>query len=171
MKLSKATAYAEQVIAAIVDAARPEQIEVAGSVRRQRPEVGDLDFVILPRDPADVAIIQARFREHCRPDVQGQNYSAYHDANGFRLDVYFATPEVRDLLSVTAGNWGTLLLCRTGSKEFNVWLCDQAAKKGMKWSPNAGLLDSRGGVIASETEESVFKGLGIGWIRPEDRER
>lgn len=60
MKLERATIIADKVVTAL----RPlcERIEIAGSVRRARPEVNDVDLVLLPR-PGQTAAIKARCRE------------------------------------------------------------------------------------------------------------
>lgn len=171
MKLAQADRYADQIMAAVHEVAPPDEMECAGSRRRRKPDCGDLDFVILPRAPGDIPIIQARFRQNCVPKIEGPVNSSYLDRAGFQLDVYFAHQAERELYSVTACNWGTLLICRTGSQAFNSWLAIQAGNRGMHWNPYNGVLDSKGGVIASETEEAVFKALGLGWVRPEDRER
>jgi DNA polymerase (family 10) len=79
--------------------------------------------------------------------------------SGVQVDIYFATKET----------WGILLLVRTGSKEHNIKLCQHAINKGMKLSVSNGLMKGNE-VIASMTEEDIFKGLGMDYIKPEDRD-
>jgi DNA polymerase (family 10) len=171
MNLAPAERYGERIKAAILSEFHPLKMEVAGSVRRRRPECGDLDFVILPAAPGDVALIEARFRVNCRAKEEGKQNARYLDRSGFQLDVYFARAETRDFFSVTAGNWGTLLICRTGSMAFNAWLATAADSMNFHWNPYSGLLGRDGGVIASEEEADIFKALGLAWIPPEERER
>ena len=78
---------------------------------------------------------------------------------------------MRDLLNTAPDNFGTLLLCRTGSKEHNIFLVEHAKRLNLRWNPYRGVIDGAGNVLASETEEDIFKALDLPWIQPEDRER
>jgi DNA polymerase (family 10) len=60
-------------------------------------------------------------------------------------------------------------LIRTGSKEHNIKLCQHAIDKGMKLSSEKGLMKD-GKVIASKTEEEIFQGLGMDYVKPEERD-
>jgi DNA polymerase (family X) len=168
------------------------KLEIAGSIRRARPEVNDVDLVALPK-AGQVEALKARCRQRCRVIRDGgQNFivamkpgAAFglgqHDE--FQLDIFIARPSETDLLSQRPGNFGSLLLCRTGSREHNILLCQNAKKADMKWHPYEGLLAGgewdfegqdaayRGGtVIASETEEEIFEALGMKWVAPRFRE-
>lgn len=165
--------------------------EIAGSIRRARSEVNDIDLVILPRSEAcganGIGAIKARCRQRCRVIRDGdQNFICALKLKGgaeFQLDIFFAHGSESDLLSSTPGNFGSLLLCRTGSKEHNIQIAQRAKAQDMKWNPYQGLLaggawefegqDSvyRGGtIIACETEEEIFEALGMKWIAPHFRE-
>lgn len=144
-----------------------ERIQIAGSIRRHRPEIGDIDLVVIPKNLNDLI---ARCRTSCTAIAEGQVNLSYETPMKIRLDIYVAQPGHRELYDVTASNWGSLLLCRTGSKEHNQRLCEVAAKKGMKWKPYVGLMDSQNLVIASETEEEIFQALGLDFVPPEKRE-
>jgi len=153
-----------------------ERIAIAGSIRRACPEINDIDLVILPL-AGQLQAIKARCLRKCLPAIDGpQNFICRFPPTGpfrgLRLDIFFAHPEQRDLLSVIPSNWGSLLLCRTGSKEHNARLCSRALSMGLKWSPYRGLLGpaTPGGepdqVIASATEEDILAALGLEWIPP-----
>jgi DNA polymerase (family 10) len=163
--LAMARSLAERIVAELGPYC--EQIEIAGSIRRGRGHVGDIDLVALPRDRA---AFKERLGRHCQLEIKGEQNIIARLKNGLQLDVFLARGEERTLLDVTPGNWGTLLLCRTGSRAFNVWLAEQAKAKGYHWNPYRGL-EQRGLVVASETEEQLFQRLGLAWIRPEERER
>ena len=163
-------ASATEKALAVVDHLRPfcAQIEIAGSIRRRRPEVGDLDFVIQPL-PGKRRYI----RDRClswKPQVltDGQ-VNLLLVVKGVQLDIFFADEPGSDLFAAP-GNFGTLLVCRTGSMQFNIWLADRAKKRGLHWNPQRGVVQ-KGKIIASQTEEAVFKALGLDFIQPEDRER
>lgn len=144
------------------------QIEIAGSIRRRRPHPGDLDFVIQPL-PGKRRYI----RDRClswRPQVltDGQ-VNLLFIVKGVQIDIFFADEPGSDLFA-EPGNFGSLLVCRTGSAQFNIWLADRAKRLGLHWNPQRGVVQ-KGKIIASHTEEAVFKALGLDWIKPEDRER
>lgn len=172
MKLERATIIADKVVTAL----RPlcERIEIAGSVRRARPEVNDVDLVLLPR-PGQTAAIKARCRERCAQVTDGEQNSIFRlqlpDLTTLQLDLFFARPASADLLESTPGNFGSILLCRTGSKEHNIWIVEHAKRLGLTWQPYRGVVDAAGRVIASETEAEIFRALELQFIPPESRER
>lgn len=151
-----------------------ERIEIAGSIRRGRPEVNDVDFVILPR-AGQFAAIKARCAQKCEVVRDGEHNCIYRlvlsDQTPLQLDVFFARPAVSDLLNTVPGNFGTLLLCRTGSKDHNIYLVEHAKRLGLRWNPYRGVIGDGQQVVASETEVDIFKALGLPWISPESRER
>lgn len=144
-----------------------ERIQIAGSIRRHKPDIGDIDLVVIPKNLND---LMARCRTSCKPIMEGQVNLSYETPMGIRLDIYCAQAGFRDLYNVTASNWGSLLLCRTGSKEHNTKLADLALRRGMKWKPYVGLMDSQNLVIAAEEEEDIFRALGLDFVPPEQRE-
>jgi DNA polymerase/3'-5' exonuclease PolX len=153
-----------------------------GSVRRQRPEVNDIDIVVIPRGPGEQNWDEiAKALKHAHGMVQFKKgpklmtFGHYNDAPGlvmrprdpeYTVDIYHATPET----------WGILILVRTGSKEHNVKLCNLALSKGLKLSAAEGLLkpvDTSGSLmanIACKTEEEIFAALGLPYVEPKDRE-
>jgi len=80
-------------------------------------------------------------------------------AAGVQVDLWFATPE----------SIGSVLLCRTGSKEHNVWLSMRAMDRGAKWHPNRGLY-LPGRRIVGATEVAIYEALGLPLILPCERE-
>jgi len=153
MKLQQAETIAKNFLSKIKEFC--ERIEIAGSIRRKKPEVNDIDIVLIPRQREH--LIQ-RIRKISRVEVQGKKLMRTEYSN-VQIDVYFATEET----------WGILLLVRTGSKEHNIKLCQHAINTGMKLSSEKGLMkDSK--VIASRTEEEIFQGLGMGYVKPEERD-
>lgn len=165
-----------------------ERIEIAGSLRRKRPEVGDIDLVILPREGEEAALRQratAAVRAgNARMLTQGAENMTMVLANGMQVDLFFARRAKNDLAGYVPGNFGMRLLAMTGSKEHNIQLAQTAERMGYHFAPYAGLM--RGGVYYYKTEGGrgyrsgeVFRGedeleilreLGVGWIDPEARE-
>jgi DNA polymerase (family X) len=144
-----------------------EKIEIVGSIRRARPEVNDIDLVILPRD-----IRELRYRLFLRttPVSDGPQTIITRLSNGPQLDIWLARPRHVDLIDTTPSNWGSLMLSRTGSKEHNIWLCEQATAMDLHWNPHVGIVDVTGKVLASETEDEIYAFLGIDVIPPAFRE-
>jgi DNA polymerase/3'-5' exonuclease PolX len=75
------------------------------------------------------------------------------------------------MLGVNPTNWGSVLLCRTGSVRHNLWLIKAAEHLGLKWKPHDGVLDAAGNIIASATEADIFAALHTDFVAPERRER
>lgn len=154
MQLERAQAIAEEVIKRLEPYC--SRIEVAGSVRRQKPVVNDIDIVLIPSDPWNLepAI------EALGPVVLGGGKLKRVIYNGVQLDFYFATPET----------WATLLLIRTGSKENNIRLATLAKKRGWHLAASGdGLFNETAKRIAGDSEESIYEALGIPYQEPWER--
>lgn len=167
MNLSAATKLAERVRAEL--APHCDQIEIAGSIRRRRPECGDIDLVCLPKTGGKAEIV-ARCQQTARLVKHGEQYVVFELSNGFQLDLWFAHSGGGDLFAPEPSNWGALLLARTGSAAHNIHVCTVAHTKGLHFNPHRGL-ERRGAVVASETEEAIFAALGLDFIAPERREK
>jgi len=169
-------AEAERYAAKIVEALQPMclKIEVAGSIRRRRPLVNDIDLVILPQEGQTEAIKLRCTQRHPWVVTNGLINFIFLLGGTVQVDVFFAHNGVADLLSPEPSNWGSLLLCRTGSMQFNVWFAQQARNKAYHWNPYKGLVVSDHGsareAYGSE-EAGMFSSLKLDWIPPEQRER
>lgn len=148
-----------------------ERIAIAGSIRRERPSVNDIDLVLIPLGPAAMPEILKRCKRNCVP-VQGDACSQnirFKWPNEFQLDLWIAHAGDTDLLSTRPSNWGAVLLCRTGSMVHNTQLASLAMRQGMKFAPYRGILKGEE-VIAGETEASIYEALGLPWLEPTERE-
>ena len=172
--LARARKVAEKVAAELAPFCA--RIEVAGSIRRGRPEVGDIDLVLLPTDRK---AIEQRVTARCRLEKCGEQFLVAVMAEGTQLDLWFAhggAPVERDIFGAPLGpqrpaNFGSLLLCRTGSAGHNVFLVERAKRKGLVWNAHWGVYDRYGVNVASEREEDIFRALGLAFVPPEQRER
>ncbi len=167
--LADARQFAERVVSWLGEAC--EKIEVAGSIRRERSQVGDIDLVAIPRMErltdmfGEPAGLQNKARGVLGERAATQGWSVLRDGSdifsaihkGVQLDVFWAEPE----------NWGTRLLCRTGSAEHNIWIAQWAQARSCKWNPSAGLYELNHRV--SESEEEIYAYLGLPWIPPTHR--
>lgn len=155
----------------IIDKLEPMcvRIAVAGSIRRCRPDVGDIDIVLMPR-PGRRRDIRARcLRRGPQVMVDGEQNLHIRLENGVEVNFFFAQAENPDFFGGQPSNWGTVLLCRTGSKQFNRRFAITATKQGFHWNPYKGLW--RSGRAVSDSERAMFKALKIDYLNPDDRER
>lgn len=177
LPLEKAERIAQRIAAEL--APMCERIEVAGSIRRRRPDCGDVDLVLLPKCRAHVDRIIERCGRHAAIQKRGAQYVVFSLANGFQLDLWIAhcgevaAPDLFETKLETApGNFGVLLLARTGSAMFNVWIAQTAKARGLHFNPHRGIERSPGGRVVAATEEAeIFAALGLEFIQPERRER
>lgn len=159
---AQAAAIAEKVVAAL----RPHctRIEIAGSLRRSSPHVGDLDLVV--QDPTDAFFHRAQ--EHARQTGFGQLNVSFEMLNLFCIEVYIARTPALDLFCKPEGApFGTLLLCRTGSRHHNIWIAERALSMGFRWSPYRGLLD--GDTLLTHDEAEIYRYLRLPYLPPEIR--
>ncbi len=135
-----------------------EQAELAGSYRRARETVGDLDVLAAAADaePVMEAFVSA-------PEVQqvlahGPTKSSVLVRAGIQVD----------LRVVPAASYGAALQYFTGSKEHNIAVRKVAQQRGLKVNEYGVLEGER--VVAGRTEEEVYAALGLAWVPPELRE-
>ena len=174
MNLGEAQVYAEKVVAILQPFC--SCIMTAGSIRRGKAEVGDVDIVALPKavdlpgglcgvvkvDPSTVwknLIPKALVKSGLKLEVSGKELQRFSFPSGLQVDVYRARPET----------WGVILLIRTGSKEHNVKLCTLARSKGLMLSASQGVIENHN-IVACRTEEGIFSALGLKFVEPKDRE-
>ena len=135
-----------------------EEIEAAGSFRRRRDTVGDLDIVAISERPA---LVIERFAAY--PDVaeilsKGTTRSTIVLRSGLQVDIRV----------VPAQSYGAVLLYLTGSKAHNIALRAMAQKRGLKIN-EYGVFKGRR-EIAARSEEEIYRLLGLPYIEPEIRE-
>jgi DNA polymerase/3'-5' exonuclease PolX len=168
IELNQATKWAEQ----IKEHLKPycTRIEIVGSIRRKRPQVGDIDLVILPKD-GNVDAVKQRCLKRSPQVLMNGAVNFIFMAGPVQVDIFFASTAVPELFGYTPGNWGSLMVCRTGSKQFNIWLCARAKEQGGHWDPYSGFWNKDRVQIPCEEEADVFKAIGVDWIEPIRRER
>ncbi|KVG66926.1 DNA polymerase/3'-5' exonuclease PolX [Burkholderia pseudomultivorans] len=130
----------------------------AGSFRRRRETVGDLDILVTARDAAAVADAFVGYRDVARVLAHGKTRSSIVLASGLQVD----------LRVVDAEAFGAALVYFTGSKAHNIALRRIAQAGGLKINEYGVFRgDER---IAGETEASVYEAIGLRWVPPELRE-
>ncbi|MGC8885117.1 MAG: DNA polymerase/3'-5' exonuclease PolX [Candidatus Nanoarchaeia archaeon] len=140
-----------------------EQISEAGSVRRRKETVGDLDILVTIKDPRLTSKVMDTFTS--MPFVKkvlakGQTKSIVILKNALQADVRVVKSE----------SFGAALQYFTGSKEHNIAIRRIAVEKGYKLS-EYGLFDRISEkLVAGKTEKEIYKKLGLSYIPPELRE-
>ena len=135
-----------------------QRAEIAGSVRRQRETVGDIDLVAASRTPAAAVRQLVRAGGYKELLVSGATSARLMLDEGVQLDVRVVMPE----------SFGSAWLHLTGSRQHNIALRRLARQRGMLLSEYA--LSRFGRRIAGLTEESIFQALGLPWTDPRQRE-
>ena len=138
-----------------------ERITAAGSLRRGKETIGDLD--LLATGPGAEAALD-RFTQHPRV-----HYVLGKGAN--KASVRFGLEDLQvDLRALPADSYGAALQYFTGSKEHNVALRQRALKQGLTLSEYGLFRLDDNTKVAGETEEGIYETLGLPWIPPELRE-
>ncbi len=132
----------------------------AGSLRRMRSTVGDLDILVAAKDSAPVMEAVVKLPGVSRVLGKGETKSSIEFTDGVRAQVWVHPPE----------KFGTALQYATGSKDHNVQLRQLALDKGLSLSEHSFAKTDGKGEIFCATEEEVYKTLGLQWVPPELRE-
>ena len=179
--------YARVVAEDLVRLLEPycERIEIAGSIRRERPMVGDIELLCVSRvehspdlfgepsigtgasaldevldDMVGVGnILAKRLNKRGLPTYGPKNKLLVHVPSGIPVDAFSASGE----------NWGMSQLVRTGPSDFNVRVMARFKALGMKGHAYGGVTDQEGNEIDCPDEETVFRLLGWPWMPPEER--
>jgi len=140
-----------------------KNIELAGSLRRKKETIGDIDILISCDDKDREKVIDFFINLEDVKEVLAKGDT--------KASVIIKEKDRQvDLRVLKPDEWGSGLQYFTGSKEHNVHLRDYAKSIGLKIS-EYGVFDAKTGEkIAGDTEESVYKAVGMQWIPPELRE-
>ncbi len=154
-----------KVLAALKHLKEIEQINPAGSVRRMKDTIGDVDILVTTKGSISAKASADKIMDFfvSLPGVtkvwmKGSTKSSVRMAQGFDVD----------LRVVKKKSYGSALQYFTGSKEHNIMMRRIAIEKGLKLS-EYGLFKSKK-MIAGWSEQGIYKSLGVSWIPPEMRE-
>jgi len=159
--LSFAERTAEELLEALRAAPGVAGAAAAGSLRRGRETVGDLDLLVTGPDPEPALDVLASYPRTYEILSRGVNkISATLGREGFQVDVRALPKE----------SFGAAMQYFTGSKEHNVAIRIRAVRMGLKLSEYGLFRVGNEARVAGETEEEVYRALGLEWIPPEIRE-
>lgn len=135
-----------------------DELVVAGSARRWKETIGDLDLLVVSKKPKPIMDYFVNLSSVANVFAHGDTKSSVTMANGLQVDIRVIPRE----------SFGAALNYFTGSKDHNVALRQIAIKKGYKLN-EYGLFKGRK-QVAGRTEEDLYKALGMQYIEPEMRE-
>ena len=176
---------AEPVAKSLVKRLSPycQGIEVAGSIRRRKGQVGDIELLCVSKVTSSPDMFGAVTTNHYALDLKLDELVAdgsvlkkrpnkagrYSYGKQNKLLVHVETGISVDVFSTDAENWGMALLVRTGSREFNSRVMQRFIELGMRGHAYGGVTDQEGSDLDCLDEEAVFRLLGWPWIPPWER--
>jgi DNA polymerase (family X) len=148
----------EALLGALRETAGADRVELAGSFRRCRETVGDLDILATSKDPAKVFEVFTAYPLVGEVKMRGETKETVLLKGGFQVDLRVVRPE----------EFGAAFVYFTGSKDHNVHLRSLARDRGLKVNEYGVFRGEER--VAGATEEEVYASLGLAFIPPELRE-
>lgn len=158
--LSQAQEAADEIIRPLQGLKAVRQIRTAGSLRRQKETVRDIDILVTSSRPQAVMDAVAGLAAAQEVLSHGRTKTAIRTAAGIQVDVRVVAPE----------SFGAALVYFTGSKAHNIRIRDLAKRQGLKLNEYGVFAEKTGQRVAGSTEEEVYQALGLAYVEPELRE-
>ncbi len=147
----------ELLIRTIKNVKGVDRCDVAGSFRRKKETVGDIDILLVTESAQEVSDAISTLSIVRNVAVQGDKKISFDLHNGLRVDVRL----------VKADQWGAALMYFTGSKDHNIAVRRVAIKHGLKLN-EYGLFNGEE-IVASKEEEDIYKALDLRYYEPKER--
>jgi len=158
--LGRILPLAEDIVRRMRDGAPVDRIEVAGSIRRCKETIGDIDVLTTSKKPAAVMDAFVRLPHVSRVLAQGETKSSIITDDGIQVDLRVVEEE----------SFGAALQYFTGSKQHNIKLREMAVKVGLKINEYGVFRGPGEKRIGGRSEEDIYRALKLPWIPPEIRE-
>ena len=158
--LPTARAVAEHVAQALRSHGGVERLEVAGSLRRMRETVKDVDILVTSTDPERVIATLTSLPSVIEVIARGDTKASVRHQDGLQIDLRVVAPEA----------FGAALQYFTGSRDHNVRVRELARRRGLTISEYGVFEEKSGRRVAGGTEEDVYATVGLPWIPAELRE-
>ena len=158
VRLAEAKAQSDAIIADLGQLDSVQHISEAGSCRRRKETVGDLDILVTSSEPDEVMDALADHELVSKVLARGDTKQRVRLNSGLELDLRVVPEE----------SYGAALLYFTGSKEHNIVLRRRSQDRGLKLNEYG--LFKKDKLVSGKTEEEVYKSLDLPWIPPEIRE-
>ena len=150
--------FATEILKKIEKLKEVEKVSLAGSLRRKKETIGDVDFLVVSKNPKKVMKFFCNLPGVEKVWGKGGTKASVHMKEGFDMD----------LRVVPLKSYGSALQYFTGSQDHNIATRKIAIEKGLKLSEWGVFSGSK--QIAGKTEEEVYKAIGLKWMSPEIRE-
>ncbi|HTO74957.1 MAG TPA: DNA polymerase/3'-5' exonuclease PolX [Thermoanaerobaculia bacterium] len=157
-RLSEADVHVQPLLAHLAEAPGVEKLEVAGSYRRRKDTVGDVDILVAARRPEEIARRFVSYPEVARVLARGESKCSILLRSGLQSDLRIVPPE----------SYGAALHYFTGSKAHNIAIRTLGVKKHLKINEYGVFRGRRR--VGGRSEEEIFRAVGLPWIPPELRE-
>lgn len=167
------------------------RVVIAGSLRRGKAEVGDIEVLYIPRliDVRDESDLFGRTKKASAVDVDlARRHAAGEFAKRLKCTGAISAwgPEMKhavhessgvpvDFFAAAADTWACNLVCRTGSAASNTTIAARALDRGWTWHPTGTGFErvsgpDRGRIAAMHSEEEIFQFVGLEYLQPEQRQ-
>jgi DNA polymerase (family 10) len=160
MVLGRALPLARELVATLERLPAVDRVVAAGSLRRMKETVGDLDLLVTSTRPAEVMRAFLGLPQVAEVLERGPTKASVRHREGLQVDLRVIEPSA----------FGAALVYFTGSKTHNIRIREMAVKRGLKISEYGVFRAATGRRVAGATEEDVYAAIGLPWIPPELRE-
>lgn len=160
MSLGKALPLAQEIIAQLQALPEVNRLSFAGSLRRMKETVKDIDILVTSENPAKVMGVFASLPLVQEVLARGETKCSVILKEGIQADLRVVDPE----------SFGAALQYFTGSKAHNIRTRELAVRKGLKLSEYGVFSDADGRRLGGALEEDMYAALGLSLIPPELRE-
>ncbi|KRT76865.1 MAG: hypothetical protein XU14_C0027G0006 [Armatimonadetes bacterium CSP1-3] len=160
LPLGQVLPHAKEIEDALRALKEVKAITLAGSIRRMKETIGDIDVLVTSSRPARVMDVFTTLPQVQRVLAKGPTRSSVLLEVGIQADVRVVKPE----------SFGAALQYFTGSKEHNVRLREKGVRRGLKINEYGVFRVKDEKRVAGRTEEEVYAALDLPWIPPEIRE-
>ena len=137
-----------------------KKISAAGSLRRMKETIGDVDILVASEEPEKVTEDFLSLEEMDQIIMKGSTRTSIRFYNGIQADLRIVPPE----------SWGTALQYFTGSQEHNVKMRELALKKGQSLNEYSLIRQKAGEKLFFSEEKKLYEHLGLQYIPPELRQ-
>lgn len=176
-KIRLPLARAEQLAKAIAAELSPgcQRIEIAGSIRRRKPDIGDIEICAIPKMGTDLLgePLGAALDPILAELVASGRFTTLKGGDRYKQFVVNKHGIKLDLFLTDAECWGVIFTIRTGSATFSHKLVTPKSIGGLLPShlrvQGGRLRDSDGKAIQTREERELFDAIGLPWIEPEKR--
>ena len=160
MPLGRALPLAQELVRALEAVPGVTEVRAAGSLRRMKETVGDLDLLVASSRAAEVMRAFTGLPHVADVLERGETKASIRHREGIQVDLRVVEP----------ASFGAALVYFTGSKQHNIRIREMAVKRGLKLNEYGVFRESTGRRVAGATEEDVYAAIDLPWIPPELRE-